>query len=184
MVSFKPNQIIDTFVAKDGKKVVLRTSSWKDLNQLLHFINSLVEEDTFILMNKRKTLREEKVWLKEKIKRMGTGEGVSIVAEINRKIVGHCEIKPSTERSPHVGEIGMAILKEYRDIGIGKRMLQELIKIGKKMKFKFLFLGVFEVNKVGLKLYEKFGFKEVARLPKFFMYKGRYIDDILMMRKL
>ncbi|MEM5834891.1 MAG: GNAT family protein [Candidatus Aenigmatarchaeota archaeon] len=39
-------------------------------------------------------------------------------------------------------------------------------------------------NKVAIKLYKKFGFKQVARIPKIFIYKGKYVDDIWMMKKL
>jgi RimJ/RimL family protein N-acetyltransferase len=179
---FKPGQHIEQFTAKNGKRVLLRTIKKGDTLQLLKFINELAAEDTFILVTK-KTLKEEKHWIEDILKKMKMGSKVHVVAELDGKIIGGFGIQQSTERSPHVGEFGISVLKKYRSLGIGNRMMQTFIKLGKRMGYKHLFLGVFGSNKKAIRLYKKYGFKEVARLPKFFLHKGKYVDDILMMRK-
>jgi hypothetical protein len=47
------------FTAKDGRKVVLRSVKLEDLNDLLEFINSLVEEDADIVRTEKATTDEE-----------------------------------------------------------------------------------------------------------------------------
>jgi hypothetical protein len=37
--------IVERFTAKNGRTVVLRKPKWEDLDDLLDFINSLVEEE-------------------------------------------------------------------------------------------------------------------------------------------
>ena len=126
-----------------------------------------------------------RLFLKELLKNMKSRKKVAIVVEINKKIIGMFSVETSRmERSPHVGGIGVAILKEYRGLGIGNKMMEVLIKLGRKMGFKFLRLTVFASNKVAINLYKKFGFKKVARIPKELLYKGKYVDDIIMMKKL
>jgi len=38
----KGGQIIQTFTLKDGRKAIVRTPRWDDLDDLMDFINSLV----------------------------------------------------------------------------------------------------------------------------------------------
>jgi len=49
----KTGEVIREFVAKDGRKVILRTLKWEDLDDLLDFINSLVEEGANILRTEK-----------------------------------------------------------------------------------------------------------------------------------
>jgi RimJ/RimL family protein N-acetyltransferase len=183
-MKFKPGQFIEEFEAKDGKKIIFRTPKPSDLFQLLHFINSLIEEDTFILTCKKRTIKEEKEYMRKILKSMKEGKGVWVVALHNEKIVAHGSVHVSGERSPHVCELSISVLKPYRNLGIGKKLIDLLINFGKTLNFKYIILGVFANNKIAIKLYKKFGFKQVARIPKIFLYKGKYVDDIWMMKKI
>jgi hypothetical protein len=51
------------FIAKDGRVVLLRPPRWEDLDDLLAFINSLVEEGAEILTNQPVTRDAEAEWL-------------------------------------------------------------------------------------------------------------------------
>ena len=44
----KRGETLHRFTAKDGRKVILRTPKWEDLDDLLELINSLVDEDAEI----------------------------------------------------------------------------------------------------------------------------------------
>ncbi|MEM3840961.1 MAG: hypothetical protein QW090_07495, partial [Candidatus Bathyarchaeia archaeon] len=59
----KTGKVIREFVAKDGRKVILRTLKWEDLDDLLDFINSLVEEGANILRTEKVSRDEEIEWL-------------------------------------------------------------------------------------------------------------------------
>jgi len=182
-MKFKPGQRIGEFTDKNGKRVLFRTIRRGDVYRLLKFINALAAEDTYILIHERITLKEEKQWVENSLKDMRKGKGVLVVAETDGKIIGNFNIHQSTLRSPHIGEFGVGVLKECRGLGIGNKMMDIFIQLGKKMGFKHLFLGVFENNKNAIHLYKKYGFKEVARIPKFFLHRRKYVDDVLMMRK-
>lgn len=49
----KTGRVIRSFSAKDGRKVVLRTPEWEDLDDLLELIHSLVNEKADIARTKR-----------------------------------------------------------------------------------------------------------------------------------
>jgi len=172
-----------------GKKVTIRTLEKKDLRNVKKFqdcINSLVEEDAQILVNKKFSLKEEKEWMKRQLANIKSKKTVSLFAEDNNIIIGSCSIDLMPWRQCHVGSFGIIIRKGYRGIGLGNYLMCEVIKIAKKElkpKPKILELCVFPTNIPALNLYKKHGFKEVARIPKDLNYKGKLIDSVVMIRK-
>jgi len=77
------------FVAKDGRKVVLRKPRWEDLDDLLDFINSLVEESADIMRETPVTKKEEAEWLERRLASIAKGETIGVVAEVDGKVVGN-----------------------------------------------------------------------------------------------
>lgn len=53
----KPDKILLSFTAKDGRQVILRTPRWEDLDDLVELINSLVEEGVEIEFETKKNTR-------------------------------------------------------------------------------------------------------------------------------
>lgn len=107
-----------------------------------------------------------------------------MVAECGKRVVGLTDINLLRERSDHVGNFGISIAKGYRGIGLGKKMMADIIKLAKKElkpKPKIIRLSVFEDNILAIALYKKMGFKEVARMPKQLQYKGELIDELIML---
>jgi ribosomal protein S18 acetylase RimI-like enzyme len=171
----------------NGKKLKIREMKRSDLKRtkdFLDYINSLVEEEAMISLKKKKTLKEEKEWLKNQLKEIKSKQRVVILAEDRNKIVGICECKLKKERESHVGELAVGVRKEYRGIGLGKFLFREILKLAKrKLKVKIFRLSVFEGNEIAKNLYKKFGFKEVAKIPKQIEYKGKLISEIVMIKE-
>jgi len=168
----------------NDRKIIIRKLSLKDLKRaksFLDYINSLVEEEAMISMKEKKNLKEEKEWLNKELKEIKDKKRVTILAEDNNKIVGICNCWLKEERESHIGEIGISVRKEYRRIGLGKILLNEILKLAKKkLKPKIFRLSVYESNKIAQNFYKKFGFKKVAKIPQQAQYKGKLIDEIIM----
>lgn len=181
----KPGQVFHHFSAKDGRKVVLRTPKWEDLDDLMELINSLVEEDAEIEIDSKKTREEEVDWLSEAIASSEKGEALYLVVEVDGKVVASSGItKRELRCENHVGDLGIAMKSEYRDIGIGTEMMKILIDQARVMELKVLTLTVFATNKRAIHVYEKVGFKETGRIPKGVYRNGKYIDRIIMTKVL
>lgn len=74
--------------------------------------------------------------------------------------------------------------KGYRNKGIGKALLEELMKIGKeKFKIEILHLEVYEGNPA-INLYRRLGFKEYGCQAHFIKEMGKYRGKIFMQREL
>jgi RimJ/RimL family protein N-acetyltransferase len=88
---------------------------------------------------------------------------------------------PYRERISHRGDVAMSVLKEFWRFGVGTYLMHEIIEFAKKSgKLEILHLGVKADNLSAIKLYEKIGFREIGRVPKFFKINGKYYDEILM----
>lgn len=180
----KTGEVIREFVAKDGRRVILRTLKWEDLDDLLEFINSLIEEGANILKAEKVSRDEEIEWLSNIFKRIEKGEIFCVAAEVDGRLVANSEIIRGAGYSRHVGIIGIAIKKGFRGIGIGTEMMKTLEEYARKMGLKVLMLSVFANNTPAINLYKKMGFVETGRIPKRFFKDGNYIDEIIMTKVL
>ena len=86
----KEATILRSFEAKDGKKVMLRAPKWSDLDDYLHFINSLVEEKAMIMMNEKQTRDSEIGWISQLLSSVERDKKVALIAEVNGRLVRSC----------------------------------------------------------------------------------------------
>jgi len=180
----KTGRVIRIFSAKDGRKVVLRTPKWEDLDDLLELINSLVEEGAEISKNEKVSREAEIEWLSKTLASLEKNEIFFLVAEVDEKVVGSSDIHPLGGFSKHVGVVGIIIKKGFREIGIGTEVLKTLVEQAQKMGLKILTLSAFATNKRALHIYEKAGFARTGIIPKKHFKDGKYIDEIIMTKVL
>jgi len=173
-------EVFKRFRAKDGRGVILREPRWEDLDDLLEFINSLVEEGADICREKVVTREEEAEWLGRLLARVEKGEVMSVVAEVDGRVVANSEVTRRGGIMNHVGGLGIGIKDGYRGIGLGSELMKTLTEESRKAGVKVLVLDIFDTNKVARQLYEKMGFREAGRIPKGVLKKGKYIDVIRM----
>ena len=170
-----------------GKKIKISKLSNKDLRKVKEFqdfVNSLIKEEAQIGRNKKTSLKKEKEWLLRQLKEIKQNKIVVLTAEDNNKIIGITGIFLKKERQSHVGGFGITIRKNYRGMGLGNYLMKEIIKLAKKElkpRPKIVRLSVFSINKPAIKLYQKHGFKKVAKIPDQFGYKGELINEIVML---
>lgn len=98
-----------------------------------------------------------------------------IVVEIEGKVVGYGGIWLIIDEG-HVTNI--AIDKEYRGLGLGKKLLEGLIQLCIDRDIKSITLEVRKSNEVAKGLYKKYGFKECGIRPGY--YTDNNEDAIIM----
>lgn len=183
LMKTKASQPYETFAANDGRRVILRSIRWEDLDDCIEFINSLVEEEADILRDTKVSRQEEAEWLGRRLARIDKGEIIDIVAQVDGKMVANSEVEKRSGPMSHVGYLGIAIKSGYRGIGIGTKIMQALIEKSKKVGLKILVLDVHDTNETAKALYKKMGFREVGRIPKGICKDGKYIDLVRMTRE-
>lgn len=184
MIPLKAGALIRCFTAKDGREVVLRAPRWSDLDDMLEFINTLVEEGADITVDTKKTREEEVDWLARLLSSVEKNKQVAVVAAVDGRFIGQVEVAPRGGRSKHVGNLGISIRDGYRDIGIGTELMLEAEVLAKLLGIKIIFLEVYATNERARHLYEKVGYREVGCLPKAALRDGDYIDSIMMAKEI
>jgi len=121
----KAGTVIRVFMAKDGREVTLRAPKWDDLDDMLEFINSLVDEGADIMMDTRQTREQEVDWLARLLTRLEKDEITDVVAEVDGRFVGQVEVTKQSMRSKHVGVLGIALKDGYREVGAWPKVIKK-----------------------------------------------------------
>lgn len=152
-----------------------------DTRMLREFINEFVDEGAFLIMDKKASLREEKEFQKTKAKEIDEKRTIFVLCWDGKKLIGNSSTTLGQYKERHNATFGLVVRTGYRGKGIGETLLTMAMKEAKiTLKAKYLWLDHVEGNTPARKLYEKLGFKEVARLKDYVNHKGKYIDKIIM----
>ena len=180
----KAGTIIRRFKAGDGREVTLRAPRWEDLDDMLEFINSLVEEGAEIMIDRRQTRESEVDWLARLLTKVEKDEAAVVAAEVDGRFVGQVEVTPRSGRSRHVGVLGIALKDGHRDVGIGTELMREAEAQAGRLGLEMIQLSVFENNERARHVYRKVGYRDAGVWPRAIKKGDAYIDEILMSKEL
>jgi RimJ/RimL family protein N-acetyltransferase len=155
-----------------------------DSRQLLHHINALVTEHSLIITDRKYSIAGEAKWKKESADEIDHGRKLIIAAFVGGKLAGLCEARRGRGKERFNLFFGMSVAEKYRHHGIGDEMLSLAIDEGKRrFDSKNIYITYHGDNKVARKMYESFGFEEIARLPKYMFHYGEFVDRVIMQLK-
>jgi L-amino acid N-acyltransferase YncA len=163
---------------KNGQTASLSWLEEGDLPEVMEAINSVIREKKYLFMDKEiADLESERQWF-EKSKEAGM---LSLVARVDGKVIAGAGLSPFTGKRAHVAELGIYILKSYRNHGLGTLLIKEFIEVARKSRFEIIQLSAFSTNKRAMHVYRKCGFKECGKLTRDIKFSdGTYADRILM----
>ena len=176
----------------DGRRVVLREADSGDLDKLLAYINNLVREkkrdessQLFTGFESLLTRRQEAGWLNELSRRIKRGDKISVLAEIDGEVAGNGDItRGSYSVTRHHGHLGLTVRETYRGLGIGREMVRVLLAEARRQGLKTVDVEFLSANKATVHVYEKAGFKRVGSIPGKVYRNGRFLDSLIMARRL
>lgn len=165
--------------------LTIRLLETGDTRALLAFANDLIAEDTYLMLSgKKMTYATEKKYVRDSLTLVRKKRKIHLIAEVDGVIVGSAEIRRGEKRKHHIGEIGISVLKEFRQEGIGRRLMSKLIGQGKLLGLRMLMLHCFENNTVAIGLYKKFGFVVCGLLPEAYHHRDLYIGEVTLYKNL
>jgi len=100
-----------------------------------------------------------------------------IVAKLNNDIVGFCGIKVVLDSADIMN---IVVKKEFRNLGIGTALLNEIITLCLSLNLSSITLEVRKDNEYAISLYKNFGFETLGVRKKY--YNG--IDGFIMEKKI
>ncbi len=148
--------------------ITIEKATSADAEALLEYMKRIGSETdnlTFGAEGISCTVEEEAALIKET---EGSQDELMLVAKDNGKIVGDASLSRLPRRMKHRGDFGIAVLKDYWNMGIGGRLLREVISFAKENSFEVIELQVRSDNTSAIHLYEKFGFKRFGTHDNFF----------------
>jgi len=146
----------------------------------LSYYKELKKDSTFGIgtYGERRTKKEIKKSFSKLLKAVSSHKSIVLVA-VNEKgnMVGMGELNSNAwPEAPHIADIGFSVAKDYRGMGIGMRIVKELLKRARD-KYEIITAGTFSRNIASKKLLKKLGFKRWGLGPKF-AKRGRLYMDI------
>ncbi len=114
-----------------------------------------IEQETFSLPWSKKSFEES----------IGLYHTIFLVAEMDGDVVGYCGCYQSLEEAEIVN---VAVKKGMRGLGIGRKMLTELMNLGKGQGVFAYTLEVRVSNQAAIHLYESLGFESIGIRKNFY----------------
>ncbi len=186
-----PQNYSSSVMLKNNQEVTLRLMLRRDVDGVWGNFNEVIEERVYLPAYTPVVDEWEKQsWYQDMI----SGKNFCVIAEslgsttdsnsshnVKNHVIGQCTIESvEWEAATHVGQLGIIVRSDYRNLGLGFRLIEfakrEAFQRGKKK----LILSTFETNKMGLALYKKLGFRIVGTYKKQYNIDGGYVDEILM----
>jgi ribosomal protein S18 acetylase RimI-like enzyme len=110
-----------------------------------------------------------------------------LVAELDGTVVGYIRLKPPSRlpENAHVMQVqGLAVHPDARRHGAAASLLDAAGEHLRGRGVRKLTLRVLSTNTAAIRLYERHGFAREGTLIEEFLINGRYVDDILMAKRL
>lgn len=175
-----------TIQLKNGATATFRSPTPGDSAQMLDFLKRTAGETEFMLRYPEECMTDVKAEEEFLTGICQSETSMMILCEIGGRIVGNCHLWYTPRiKLRHRGEVAIGLVQSCWGLGIGSAMFAEMIAQAKQWGLEFLTLTYIEGNDRAQGLYEKMGFREVARIPNAYRLKdGSMRQDITMMKTL
>ncbi len=173
---------------KNGKKACIRNRTLEDAANVIKCLDRIFSDDRFFLTTLEEIRDQASIEkTNERTELFNAHEyKLLLITEIDGQIVSLSDVQcGEKKRNQHVARIGISILPEHRDNGLGTAIMQTVIDWATAHPIiEKLALGVYSANTRGSALYEKMGFVEEARKIKEIKYADGTYDDCICMYRL
>jgi L-amino acid N-acyltransferase YncA len=179
-----PKIDLDTYqkeaLLKDGSKILLRPMAKEDGEALYEFFKAVPNEEARYLRDDVKSRLVIEKWAKHldytKTLPVLALKGGTIVADatINRRRSGW---------KWHLGTVRIFVHNDYRNIGLGELMVDELARIAYMLEIEKLIVEIPDTSTAAINMFIKAGFHRAAVIPN--MVKDRLnmpVDLVVLMK--
>ncbi|WP_342431139.1 GNAT family N-acetyltransferase [Neobacillus sp. FSL H8-0543] len=165
--------------------MLIREINPEDAEGLVKLIYRVESESHFMLFEsgERKISPEEQ---EKRIEAMRKTENSTIfIAEENNELVGYLiAIGGYAQKNKHSVYLVIGVLAQYRGVGIGTKLFQQLENWAKEHNIHRLELTVMTRNVAGIGLYKKMGFKIEGTKRHSLYFEGEFADEYYMSKLL
>lgn len=176
------------FKLRDGREALLRSPKEEDVESTLEYLVVSAGETDFILRYPEEcgkyTPEGEKKLFEQKNE---SSNEAMIMCVVDSKVVGNCGISFfKGMKTKHRASIGIALISEFWNQGIGTKMFEEMIHLAENREDVLqIELEFVEGNARARHLYEKMGFRITGVRPNAIRLKdGTLLNEYTMIREI
>lgn len=108
-----------------------------------------------------------------------------LVCELEHRVVGWAALSPVSERCVYAGvaEVSVYMSSKCRGIGLGKKLLKQIIGCSEHAEIWTLQSGIFSENEASLAIHQQMGFRQVGFRERIGQVNGIWRDVILLEKR-
>ena len=161
--------------------LTIRKAILEDISAITEIYNESIVNTTATFDTEVKDIENRKSWFQNRDENFPV-----LVAIKSNSIVGYAAINRWSERKAYdiTGEVSMYILPEFRNMGIGKQLLQMLIATAGETNLNSLLARITEGNEQSIHLHKMQGFELIGMMKKAGIKFGKLLDVTLMQKML
>lgn len=155
----------------------IRRAEINDVVAVTAIYNQGIAERSSTFETKPKTVEDRSEWIQAQSERHPI-----LVYELNSEVVGWASISTYRPRDCYigVGEFSIYLHNQSRGKGIGKALLNALIKEAEQLGYWKLSSRIFDFNVASRNLCKSCGFREVGIYEKHSKLEGQWIDCVVV----
>ena len=160
--------------------VLIVAATKNDIPQILDIVNHYIENDTCIYDLEPRSLEKQLEWFDNQTSK----NHPVLVAKIDNQLIGFASY---SQFRPKVGyqycmEHSVYVDHEAKGNGVGKLLLQALIKIAEEQNIHTLIGGIDADNESSVEFHKQFEFKIVGRMNEVGYKFDRWLDLVWMQK--
>ena len=161
-----------------GTHVTFRLMTPSDGDAVLEFARALPPEDFMFLRTDVTRPETVKNWMSY----LKSGRTISVMAEAEGKIAGYASIHLNEALwTRHVGELRVLVGRDFRGLGLGKRLTNEAFAIAKDLGLRKITAQMSTDQRSARQVFEHLGFRPEALLADHVMSRDGQTHDLLIM---
>jgi phosphinothricin acetyltransferase len=158
---------------------LIRDAQLKDLDEIATIYNWAIDNTTATFDNEKKSMNEYISWFKSH-----NNKNPIIVADLEGVIVGWASLSKWSDRCAYsdTAEISLYVKNGFMGKGVGRKLMEHIIKKGKSIGLHVLIARITEGNENSIHLHESFGFNHIGKMKEVGKKIGKLLDVYLMQR--
>jgi RimJ/RimL family protein N-acetyltransferase len=161
-----------------GRQITLRLMRPEDREALIGFAKSLPEDDLLFLAVDITRPEALDQWVHD----INTGQIKTVLAEANGALVGHGTLSHNAlQWTRHLGEIVLLLSPDYRSIGLGSLLANELFSIARELGLQKIVARMASEQQGAFRVLERLGFRAEALLGDYVIDREGRTHDLIVM---
>ena len=157
--------------------ITIRKATIDDIKDITSIYNEAILKTVATFDTEIKSIDEQKSWFKSH-----SLKNPIIVAEYNGNIAGWASLSLWSDRCAYsdTAEISVYVKEKYQKKGIGKKLMQEIVKDGEKSGLHTIIARITSGNELSVKLHKSVGFEHIGIMKECGNKFGKRLDVYLM----